>query len=202
MSVLDAVTADDLTIEPFPHLVVENAITEDLCRRLIDEFPPLSVFTNGRRVGDNVKIYYPSRLALGDDRISDAWKRFLSEHLTSAFYAQLIAVFGERLRAEYPRLERSYGRSLESLRVGQAGRDDFSECDVLLDALIGVHTPVAGAQRLERRPHVKVHDKFLEGFLYLRPDDDDAVGGDYELFSVKPGARPNSASGRKPTGAA
>ncbi len=190
MTVLDGVTAEHVTAHPYPHLVVENAVVQDLCERLIDEFPPLSLFTKGRPVGDNVKIYFPAWRAFSDDRVSDLWKQFLRRHLTHEFYSQLIHVFRTHLLLEYPDLEQEWGRNLESFRVGSAGSDNFSRCDVLLDALIGIHTPVSGAPRLERRPHIKVHNKFLEGFLYLRPDDDDAPGGDYEFFSIKPGAVP------------
>lgn len=190
MSVLNGVTAAQVTCEPYPHLVAENAIDATLCQRLIDEFPPLDVFTKGRDVGENVKIYYPQHFAVDDSRVSDLWKNFLLEHITPGFYSQVIDIFGDFLRTEYPNFEREVGRTFETLRVGVEGRDEFSDCDVLLGSLLGIHTPVSGAPQLERRPHVKLHDKFMEGFLYLQADDDDADGGDYEFFSVKPGRQP------------
>jgi hypothetical protein len=189
-TVLDGLGPNQATPDPYPHVVVENAIDPELCRKLIDEFPPLSVCTGGRKAGDNVKFYYPARRALGDPRVSATWKEFLRAHLTAEFFAQFIHVFGAFVEEEYPELERTHGRRLAAFRPGVAGRDDFRSCDVLLDALIGVQTPVSGAPRLERRPHVKGHDKFIDGFLYLRADDDSATGGDFEFFSVKPGARP------------
>jgi hypothetical protein len=190
MSVFDGVRSDRVTVTPYPHLVVQNAIDRQLCQELIRQFPPIEVFTRGRRYGDNVKLYYPAHRALHDSRVSGVWKIFLRHHLTRAFYQQALDVFRPFLNIEYPHLESQYGRSLDTLRVGIAGQQTFEECDILLNALIGIHTPVTGPARLERRPHVKVHDKFLEGFLYLRPDDDDAQGGDYEFFSVPTGTRP------------
>jgi hypothetical protein len=125
-----------------------------------------------------------------DSRVSDTWKDFLAAHLTAAFFTRFVEVFESFVKTEYPGLQRTHGRRLQEFRPGVAGRDDFRNCDVLLDAMIGVQTPVAGPPRLERRPHVKGSDKFIDGFLYLRADDDTASGGDFELFAVKPGARP------------
>jgi hypothetical protein len=48
--------------------------------------------------------------------------------------------------------------------------------------MLGLHTPVTGPPRQERRPHVKGRDRLLTGFLYLRADDDTAEGGDFELY--------------------
>lgn len=186
MTVLDGVNSCQVTPEPYPHLVLEKAIEDNLCGQLINEFPPLSVFTQDRLVGDNVKIYYPAGRALQDNRVSEVWKYFLREHLTRQFYLDVLRVFEPFIELEHP----EFKGKLKSLRTGVAGVDSFRDCDVRLDALIGIHTPVAGLPRLERRPHVKGQDKFLEGFLYLRPDDDTAEGGDYEFFSVLPGCRP------------
>lgn len=184
MTVLDGITTQQVTRDPYPHLVVENAVDEDLCRALVNHFPPLAVFTGGRRFGDNVKMYYSAQRAAGDARVAPIWKSFLNDHLTPAFYQQVLRVFRPFLVEEHPGLE------LDALRLGVQGRDGFDTCDILLNASLGIHTRVAGQARLERKPHVKDHDKFLEGFLYLRPDDDQAEGGDYEFFSVRHGARP------------
>ena len=42
----------------------------------------------------------------------------------------------------------------------------------------------------DRHASLKITDKPLEGFLYLRPDHDTSVGGDHEIFSIAPGATP------------
>jgi hypothetical protein len=183
MNVLSSRSAADVTSEPYPHLVVERAIDDELCRSLTRAFPPIDVFTNGRRVGDNVKFNYPAVRALADPRVSARWKEFLRDHVTQEFYRDIVRVFGPALRREYPDLESRLG-PLDALRTGLLRRDGFERCEVLLDGLLGLHTPVAGPPRQERRPHVKGRDRLLVGFLYLRADDDAADGGAFEMFRV------------------
>lgn len=187
MTLLNGVKPESVTLEPYPHLVLENALESGLRRELIDGFPSLDVFTGGRDMGENTKIYYPAVKACDDPRVAEVWKSFLQEHLTADFYRQIAQVFGPAIRQELPDLEATFGKPLESFTVGIDGEGSFEQYDVLINALIGIHTPVSTGLKLERRPHVKNVDKFLEGFLYLRPDNDTAPGGDYELFSAKPG---------------
>ena len=181
MNVLSSRSAADVTSEPYPHLVVEPAIDAELCQTLTREFPPIDVFTNGRRVGDNVKFNYPAVRALADARVSARWKQFLRDHLTPEFYRDIVRVFGAALRREYPDLESRLG-PLDGLQTGLLRRDGFERCEVLLDGLLGLHTPVTGPPRQERRPHVKGRDRLLVGFLYLRAADDAADGGAFEMF--------------------
>jgi hypothetical protein len=183
MNVLSSRSAADVTADPYPHLVVERAIDDELCRSLTQDFPPIDVFTNGRRVGDNVKFNYPAARALADPRVSVRWKEFLRDHVTHEFYRDIVRVFGPALRREHPDLESRLG-PLDALRTGLLRRDGFECCEVLLDGLLGLHTPVAGPPRQERRPHVKGRDRLLVGFLYLRADDDAADGGAFEMFRV------------------
>ena len=186
MNVLSSRSAADVSPEPYPHLVVEHAIDEDLCRSLTREFPPIDVFTNGRPVGDNVKFNYPAVRALVDPRVSRQWQQFVRDHVSPEFYRDIVRVFGPFLRQEYPDLESRLG-PLDALRTGVLRRDGFERCDVLLDGLLGLHTPVAGPPKLERRPHVKGRDRLLVGFLYLRADDDAADGGAFEIFRIDEG---------------
>jgi hypothetical protein len=53
-----------------------------------------------------------------------------------------------------------------------------------------IHTPVSGAPRVERGPHVKTSNKFCECQIYLPLEGDDTPGSDIEVFAVRPGFRP------------
>jgi hypothetical protein len=188
-TLLSGVDPGCVSVDPFPHLVVHDALDDELCRTLIREYPPLDTFTGGRRHGDGVKIHYPAVRSLADATTSAAWKALVSAHLTREFFQDLIRVFRPHLLREYPDLETRFG-PLDTRRIGLRRRDDYSQHDVLLDAQISVHTPVTGAPCADRGPHIKITDKPLEGFLYLRPDEDDSEGGDHEIFSIRPDAAP------------
>ena len=189
MSLLSNITPDQVVAEPFPHVLVENALDEELCRQLIREFPPPETFTQGRPVGSNQKLIYTGARALADPDLSDGWKSFISEHLQPSIWAEMLGLFRPHLLGAYPDFEQRFGK-LDELRPGVRNIDDYSRCDLLLDSELVMHTPVVGRPAAERGPHLKICTKPFLGFLYLRPDEDDAQGADHVLYSIKPGPSP------------
>ncbi len=184
MSVLDKVTAADVVCEPFPHIVVPNALDDDVSRRLIAEFPPVDVVTEGQDPGSNLRFSYPAHKAADDVRVSQSWERVLREHVSQEFFDRLVHLFGDHIRREFPDFERRFG-ALDNLRAGVRGEHDFDSADVLLDAQICVNTPVRERATSVRGPHVDKEDKLFAGLLYLRTDHDDATGGDLEVFRIR-----------------
>ncbi|HWT00782.1 MAG TPA: hypothetical protein VN256_11090 [Pyrinomonadaceae bacterium] len=187
MSLLSNITPDQVVAEPFPHVVVENALDEGLCQQLLREFPRLETFTRGRPTRSNQKIIYTGAAALADPHLSERWKSFIREHLQPSVWAEMLRLFRTHLLGAYPDFEQRFGKP-DELRVGTRNIDDYSRCDLLLDSELVVHAPVVGRPAVERGPHLKTRDKPFAGYLYLRPDEDDAQGSDHVLYSVKPGA--------------
>ena len=187
MSLLSNITPDQVIAEPFPHVVVENALDEQFCRQLIREFPPLETFTQGRAVGSNKKIIYPAVSALGNPDLSAGWKSFIQDHLQPSIWEEMLRLFRPYLLTAYPDFEQRFGK-LDELTVGTRNVDDHSHCDLLLDSELVIHTPVVGPPAVERGPHLKNRNKPFVGYLYLRPDEDAAQGSDHVLYSIKPGS--------------
>lgn len=187
MSLLSNITPDQVVAEPFPHVVVENALDEELCQQLIREFPPLETFTEGRPALSNQKIIYAGATALADPHLSDRWKKLIREHLQPSIWGEMLRLFRPHLLRAYPDFEERFGQ-LDELRTGVRYIDDHSRCDLLLDSELVVHVPVVGRPAIERGPHLKTCNKPFVGYLYLRPDEDETRGPDHVLYSVKPGA--------------
>ncbi|MDT4967177.1 MAG: hypothetical protein QOJ64_1914 [Acidobacteriota bacterium] len=189
MSLLSNLTPDDVIARPFPHVVIENAIDEQLCLQLIREFPPQEVFTGGRRTRSNQKFIHTGAIALSNPDLSDRWKSFILDHLQPSIWDDMLRLFEPYLLRTYPDFEERFGR-LEDLRVGTRNIDDFSRCDVLLDSELVIQTPVVGPPCVERGPHLKTRNKPFVGYFYLRPDEDHTEGGDHALYSLKSDASP------------
>jgi hypothetical protein len=187
MSLLSNITPDRVIAEPFPHVVVENALEPELCRRLIREFPPAESFTRGKSYRSNHKIYRRGVELLRDWSLSGAWREIVAEHLEPPLWHDLVRLFRPHLLREYPDFERRFGL-MDSLRVGSWGCHDFTAHDLLLDSKLLIHTPVVGAAAVERNPHFKRFSSLFLGYLYLRPDADDSAGGDHAFYSLRPGA--------------
>ncbi len=183
MSLLSGIHESDVVAEPFPHVVVRNALDQALCARLMAEFPPVDVVSQGRGQGSNRRFSYAASKVMADARISDTWKQIVRQHIAQPFLDELLHVFRQPILALYPHFETTYG-GLETLRAGVRGTHNFHDADVLLDAQICVNTPVTTRPTSVRGPHVDRADKLFAGLFYLRPEGDDSQGGDLQLFRV------------------
>lgn len=185
LSLLANARASEVVEEPFPHLVVRNALDRDTCARLLREMPPVETLGQGRALGNNERVSYPWRAAMTDPSVSSTWKRFLEAHVSQDFLDGLVRVFGPSLQRLHPRFEQCCA-PLDRLRSGVRGVDDFDRADVLLDAQICANTPVVRESTV-RGAHVDAYNKLFIGLFYLRHPGDESTGGDLQLYGPRRG---------------
>lgn len=190
-SLLSKVQASGIITEPFPHIVVKDALDEDLCAKLMAEYPSIDTLKQSRdnllsTTYSNVRFHYLAEDAFNDEQISSTWKEFIRLHTSTLFLQQFIALFKEHIFQFYPNFEQDYG-SFDSLTSGVRKIDTFETSDVLLDALICVNTPVTNSPTSVRAAHIDFADKLFAGLFYLRDIKDDSTGGDLELYKFKNG---------------
>lgn len=183
LSILQRATAADLHRDPFPHVVIPNALPDDLYAELEASFPsPQSMGIKADR--NNHRWNYASRKIRRNANLPQVWRDFIAYHASEAFYRDIINVFHEGIQALYP--ERFPDRaSLERLRVGIRKHDTFANKDVLMDAMISGNTPVTEASSV-RSSHLDAGDKLFSGLFYMRPATYDSVGGDLTISRYKP----------------
>jgi hypothetical protein len=185
LSVLSRATRADVVHEPFPHLVVDDALDSAVADRLIAEFP-VDVITGGKTHGSNKRLNLRAATSIDDPRLSPLWREVVADHVSQTYLDQLLDLFGEAVLERYPRFESRYGK-LDELRAGIRDRDTFEGADVLLEAQAAINTPVAGTATSVRRGHLDYPNKLFVGLYYLRHPDDHSRGGDLELYRYRPG---------------
>jgi hypothetical protein len=173
-----------LVEDPFPHLVVQDALPTDVAATLLSEMPPLEVLTQGLPPGSNQRFYLPSATTLADPRISRAWKdanRACVEAM-SAVLARVVRRLGAELAVAYPDFARRFAPpgDLRARPRHEAGRRSG---EVGVDAQIVVNSPALTGGTSVRGPHLDAPDKLFSGLLYLRHAVDDSVGGELELYA-------------------
>lgn len=169
---------------PFPHIVVEDALPEDLYLQLASQYPSTDLIGGGAKTASNQRLSLPASKALHNPEISPLWREFVRLHTSPTFFDLVVKLFAEELRQVYPSLEKNIG-PLEKLRTGVRYVDDFARSDVLLDAQICVNTPVTAAPSSVRRTHVDAPTKLFAGLYYLRHQEDSSSGGNLELARFK-----------------
>lgn len=181
-SVLQNRHTAELHRDPYPYIVIRNALPEALCDQLIASYPALELL-GADPARNNVRWSFPASEVRETDAISDEWKKVVDYHVSRQFYDEVIDLFGDAITTLYPGLFPDR-ESLMELRIGNRGADDINSGDIWLDAQISGNTPVSKVSSVKPN-HIDSHRKLFSGLLYLRPDQDDSTGGDLEIRRFK-----------------
>ena len=194
ISILDRVSRSDIVLDPFPHIVVADALPADYYARLADEYPSFATLA-GPGPHPNNTLYVRSAwdIPFMPD-VTAVWRQFAAHHVSRDFYRKMVALFGDRIRNAHPTLEGELGRTVEDLSVGprhpkKSLHSEARAHDVKLDAQFGINSPVTERSSV-RIAHVDSKFKLVAGLLYFRHENDDSTGGELELCRYDPsGAR-------------
>ena len=193
-SVLARARQSQIVDDPFPHLVVHEALERDYYRRLAADFPDAEVILDGRLPVSNDNFRYPASAILDDMRISLPWREFIRYHVSPEFFREVCALFESRIRELHPRLESSVAKPLgdwqSSIRFREPIRDIALECQFTYGTPVDVRSRSIG-------PHVDREVALYAGLFYMRDDHDDSQGGDLELYRFKAGTPAFDAGSRR-----
>jgi hypothetical protein len=183
-SVLARAHQAEIIDDPFPHLVVQEALDPDYYRQLAADFPSAEIILNGRAPVSNSNFRYAASAILDDARISVLWREFTRYHVSQEFFNEVRAMFESRIRMLHPKLETSVAKSLSdwqsSVRFREPVRDIALECQFTYGAPVDILSRSIG-------PHVDREVALYAGLFYMRDDHDDSEGGDLELYRFNTG---------------
>ena len=184
-TVLANQTPESGRLDPYPHLVIEQALPDDLLDELCRSMPSIRELA-GRTWGrSNVRGNVGSGQIASDARFAEVWREFVRVHTSQEFLADLLRVFASGLTAFHPDFETRFGAAEELEAVARS--TPIGPGQVGLEALLGYNTPVTGEATSVRGAHLDRPDKLFAGLLYLRDPKDDSVGGDFEIYRDKAG---------------
>lgn len=169
--------------DPYPHLVVENALPPEVADTLLAEMPPLEVLARGARPGSNQRLPLPTADAMADPRISKAWKWALSavNDDPQGLLDWVVGNLGADILAAYPDFEARFG-PLRALKAVPRSRPNRRRDEVGFDAQIVANSPARTDGTRVRGPHLDIPEKLVSALLYLRAPEDDSTGAELELF--------------------
>lgn len=177
-TVLDSVHRGMVYAEPFPHIVVPNALPKVFADALLKNYPTDEVLTRGKPLGNNKRFSFPAVNIADSSEVPPLWKSFIETHVSQSFWLKVHALFAPYIDKKYPNIG-----ALE--RTGVRNKNDFSKADVLLDAQICINSPTIRKASSVRGPHVDNSDKLFAGLYYLRSSEDDSEGGDLLIYRLK-----------------
>ncbi len=171
-----------LEVDPFPHLVIDNALDAAHYETLAAEFPTVDVVNRrGKRIRSN-HLYLLSAADVAENpSITPAWKQFFQYPVTVEFWRDILPLIKQQLLAINPRLEELAGRPLEEFRAATRDKDNTFVEEIALDCQFGVNSPVTRKSTV-RPPHIDHPTKLFNALLYCRAPEDDTPGGDLVLY--------------------
>ena len=195
-SILGRARAVDIVEDPYPHLLLHDALPQDLYDELAAGFPGLDYVAGADAGRSNLATLSGADVVLGDPQISSAWQNFFRYHLSGAFFREFVELWAPTIEQQYPDLVENFGKPLDQFDVGvrARGRTDSQQNllhDIVLDCVFGMNTPVTEPSRV-RGPHIDIPHKLFSSLLYFREPDDDSEGGEYQLFRMKRRIYPQS----------
>jgi hypothetical protein len=185
-SVLHSVRRGDVVMEPFPHVVVDDALDPELYARLAATFPPADVIVDGREIANNAAYHLRTARLVDDARVDPTWKAFARAHTSAEFFREVVAIFGDAIRALHPDLESRLGCTLDDARTSVREAEPFA--DLALDCQPTYGSPVRQPSRTHP-VHIDRPVALYAGLLYCRLPEDEGKGGDLELYRFRGGAR-------------
>jgi hypothetical protein len=168
--------AGDPVMEPYPHLVIDNCLPDDLYDDLEATRPSDEFVVAGRLLGSNQRIDLHARELLIRP-IADIWQQFIMHHLSRDFWMEIVQVFdlnGALLTRPIP--------PLDQISVTMR-RDPPERGTVSMDVNVGVNTPVIGNKPTTvRGPHVDNPIELFAAMLYMPPKGAPDEGGDFVIY--------------------
>lgn len=179
-NLLTGVNQHSVSLEPFPHLVVQDALVHEEYDTLASSFPADAMFRSGRPIEDNMPMRLSARDVVANTNIAPTWQAFFAEHTSRSYWLEIVRVFGDVIRTIHPDLENRVGKPLADFVTGIRGTP--GKRDVSLECQFVVNTPSRRTLSV-KTPHVDKRQTLFAGLFYMRAPDDKSEGGDLDLYT-------------------
>ena len=169
--------------DPYPHVVIEDALPWDLYEQLEREWPEQQLLaTQPHDNGICYRLKADSMLRPG--LVSEAWRKFTEYHTSVKFYNEVKNIFKDYI-TDLPNVENSL-----SPRGWDKGNDMIgTDCQTVM------HSPIDFSSRT---PHIDNPREIYAGLLYMPYPNDDSTGGEFQIHrSVGQIKRVNKNGGRE-----
>lgn len=164
---------------PFPHVIIRNALPDDLYNVLKKSLPKKDKEFKGNNLRKDVEIY-----EIANNPKYNELKNFLEYHQSIKFYEEFFKIFEDKINFLYPNLINNirnlYNNNKIQLNTTKNKKDNY----LTISSVYGYNTPVETPSSV-RGPHLDVNNKILIGLYYLREEEDQTEGGDLILYKWK-----------------
>jgi hypothetical protein len=176
-SILQHFQDGDIYHEPFPHIIIKDALPTVLAEILTNNFP----ISDSKNISSNRRFDISACDSDQHHSLIPEWKDFIAFHTSKEFFSQVLDIFAPIILRQNP-YHFSSLQELSDLKVGTRYIDSFKEKDILLDTQLSINSPVTTKSSV-RQAHTDNTNKLFSGLFYLRQPNDDSIGGNLNICS-------------------
>lgn len=196
LSVLQNFRQEHLKTSPYPYLVIENALPEDIYEELVASFPSESFIFENHRGKEDDESYEPNtRYDLtaahvrGDPSLDlGLWREFSEYHSSQEFLDEILSKLGDVITQTHPHMIAAMQKKSPQ-GTPRAGvrflSDSKEESEIALDCQIAINSPATKPMTSVRTAHIDNPVELFAGLLYMRHPEDASQGGDLEIYEWK-----------------
>ena len=186
LSLLQNFHESNFYTDPFPHVIIDNALPENIYTELEKSIPNDLISQSDIQLNNFRTNIFPDQLK--NDLKHKIWYDFLAYHNSIDFYEEFISIFKHEINKLYPNLINEQKKkfikkdSIKTMRNKDSAK--IQKGETLFTSIYGCNTPVKIPTSVIQ-PHLDHYNKFYFGLYYLRPDEDKSEGGDLEIYKWK-----------------
>ncbi len=192
LSVFKYAKKSNVAIDPFPFIVIENVLDEDLYELLKNDYPEdndiIRAYVGDTKPEQNTRYQMDAKQILCekeyDKKVCPLWKEFVRYHTSQEFLKEVHDLFGDHIYKLYPWLKKDYN-TLNKINHGVRWTNK-NKYDFVLDCQPGINSRVDRPSTVIG-PHLDNKVELYAGLLYMRDDNDKSEGGDLEVYRHKTG---------------
>ena len=161
-------------IEPYPHVVIEDALPWDLYAELENSFPEKQILDT--QPYDNGICYRMKANVMLDPNFQPlVWRKFTEYHTSAEWFNEVNELF-------YDHMPKVLQKKFTDKDLGARGWADENK-NIWTDCQTVMHKPIT--ETTSRTPHIDNPMEMWAGLMYMPYKDDTSVGGEFQLHSVK-----------------
>ena len=161
--------------DPFPHVIIEDALPEDLYQILLKDFPQQELINPNYKRDHNTWRLSQYEKEFSTLKPSQEWQEFHAYHSSQAFYDQLMKIFEPFIREYYPII----AEELLTTPVKSRQKSNLGKHTIYTDTQFVLNQP---SDVTSRTTHVDNPREIYASLYYLRDSQDLSTGGDLVLY--------------------
>ena len=160
--------------EPYPHVIIEDALPWDLYEELENKFPEKQIL-NTQPYDNGICYRMKANIMLDPKFEPEIWRKFTEYHTSAEWFNEVNELFKDHM-------PNTLKRKFTEQELGARGWADDNK-NIWTDCQAVMHKPIT--ETTSRTPHIDNPMEMWAGLLYMPYKNNTSKGGEFQIHSTK-----------------